>query len=81
METLLFIVSLTDFSSNFNATNCEWILSENSDEICSGDVQKAEGCPVIDGKLLYSEITPQIIQDSQLYYDKSCLVNVHAPAL
>ena len=57
---------LVEFPTNFNATNCNWIFPENSDEICSGDVQKAEGCPVIDGKLLCSEITPQIVDNSQL---------------
>ena len=57
------------FPSNLNATNCNWLLYENNNEICSGDVQKADGCPVIDGKLLCSEITPQAVNDSLCYFD------------
>ena len=58
-----------DLPPNVNAPNCNWLSYENSNEICNGNVQKADGCPVIDGELLCSEITPQAVNDSLCYFD------------
>ena len=56
-----------DLSSNSNVIKCNWLLQIESAQLCDqATIPIADGCPVIDGKFLCHEITPQSITNTDL---------------
>jgi len=54
-----------DLSTNSNVTECNWLLKIRSDHLCDEtNIPIADGCPVIDGKFLCHEMTPQPITNA-----------------